>query len=492
MTIICNRHKFQYEVECICKVFFPCTLFGHEYDTNDFDRDDLVITRLKKGGSHTFLLAVLKWNGKVYHAHRVVENNRAEKQHCEEQLCTALYEILTRATGVKVKWGIMTGVRPVKFMIYLMKQGMDAQSIRREFQERYLVSDQKISLMEKTARNQIEILRSSREDSYSLYISIPFCPSRCCYCSFVSSSIAGQKARKLIQPYVDRLCEELRYMAKMADTIGLRLESIYIGGGTPTTLSTEQLKQLTDVVREKLLCGTVREYTIEAGRADTITREKLAVIAGAGATRISINPQTFNDEVLAIIGRKHTAQQVLDCYQMAREMGFEDINMDFIAGLPGDTPESFQHTIQLATELAPTNITVHTLSLKRSSSLYTVDGLDERMKQVKTGEMVDYAYETLSQHGYEPYYLYRQKNTLHNLENVGYCKKGYEGLYNIFIMEERHTILAAGAGGVTKLIRPGHDKVQRIFNYKYPFEYLDGFSEILKRKEAVFTFYGKN
>lgn len=491
MTIICNQHKFQYEVECVCKMFFPCTRFGHEYDSTDFDRDDILITRQKQGNTHTYLLVIFKWNGKLYRAHKVVENQRAQKQHCEEQLCTALYEVLTKATGLQVQWGIMTGVRPAKYMTYLMKRGKSMPQIRREFRDRYLVSDQKIDLVERTAKNQFEIIGSSRENSYSLYISIPFCPSRCNYCSFVSSSIAGAKARNLIQPYVEHLCRELAYIAEQAQVLGLRLESIYIGGGTPTTLSTEQLKQLTDAVREYFLCDTVREYTIEAGRADTITEEKLQVILRSGATRISINPQTFHDEVLRGIGRKHTAQQVIDCYRLAKKLGFTDINMDLIAGLPGDTLESFQRTIDTAIGLDPTNITVHALSVKRSSSLYTVNGLDESLKQAQTVKMVDYAYRALTKQGYEPYYMYRQKNTLQNLENVGYCKQGYEGLYNIFIMEELHTILAAGAGGVSKLIRPGCDKVQRIFNFKYPFEYLKDFDEILKRKDAISEFYGQ-
>lgn len=491
MTIICNQHPFQYEVECICKVFFPCTRFGHEYDTKDFDRDDLVITRQKTGKHHIFLLAVLKWQGRTLAAHRVVEPD-AGKQRREEQLCTALYEVLSRATGIRAPWGIMTGVRPVKFWTFLQKQGWNREAIRREFRERYLVSEQKIALLEQTAAHQEAVLASSRENSYSLYLSIPFCPSRCSYCSFVSSSIAGQKAKKLIQPYVDRLCEELRYTARLIAPFGLRLESIYIGGGTPTALSAAQLKQLTDAVRETFLCGTVREYTIEAGRADTITREKLEVIRESGATRISINPQTFEDDVLVQIGRKHTAQQAIDCYRMAREMGFDDINMDFIAGLPGDTPEGFRRTIDRAVELSPTNITVHTLSVKRSSSLYTPDGLDESLREVQTGEMVAYAGQTLTGAGYAPYYLYRQKNTLQNLENVGYCRPGYEGLYNIFIMEEIHTILALGAGGVSKLIRPGQKRLARIFNFKYPFEYLRGFEEILRRKEEISRFYGEN
>jgi oxygen-independent coproporphyrinogen-3 oxidase len=491
MTLIFNGHSFQYEVECVSKMFFPCVRFGHEQDSTDFNRDDLIITRQKIGKRSVFLLAVVKWNGKLWHAHRVIPLQQADKSTCERLLCIALYEVLTKATGIDVKWGIMTGIRPVKQMNYMTLRGASLPEIRRYFMEDYLVSEQKTKLCELTAKNQLDIIRSSTPRSYSLYVSIPFCPSRCSYCSFVSSSIAYHKARQLIEPYVEKLCEELQYLADQIRGLDLQLESIYIGGGTPTTLTAEQLKRLTDTIKKLFLSPSVREYTIEAGRADTITREKLEVIRDSGATRISINPQTFEDEILQRIGRKHTAQQVRDAYQMAVDMGFSDINMDFIAGLPGDTLEGFSKTMEEAVSLSPSNITVHTLSIKRSSDLYTANGLDESLKQMQTAQMVEYAYQILTKNGYEPYYLYRQKNTLQNLENVGYSKKGYEGLYNIFIMEEVHTILAVGASGVSKLIHPGSVKVKRVFNYKYPYEYLDGFDEILRRKEEVKEFYLK-
>lgn len=490
MTIIFNGHSFKYEIEAVCKLFFPCVLFRHEYESEDFQRDNLIITRRRPGKRTTGLLAAVKLNGKLYAASERVENAHPRyEDECERLLAIAVYHALQKATGIDVKWGVMTGIRPVKQMNYWIEKGKSPEEVRRIFQEDYLVSPQKIALCEKTLGNQVEIIDASKPNSYSLYVSIPFCPTRCSYCSFVSSSISQPKAKALMDEYVVKLCEELRCIAEKIEGLGLCLETAYIGGGTPTTLSAEQLKMLTDCINQNFPMDTVKEFTIEAGRADTITEEKLRVIKEAGATRISINPQTFNNQVLENIGRKHTAEQVIECYHLAKRLGFDDINMDFIAGLPGDSLESFKKTIDLAVELSPTNITVHTLTIKRSSDLFHPGDLDQNLPDLEISKMVEYAYNLLCQNGYEPYYLYRQKNTLQNLENVGYCKKGYEGLYNIYIMEEIHTILAAGASGVSKLIREKSQKVQRIFNYKYPFEYIREFSEMLKRKDAIEEFY---
>lgn len=487
MTIIFNGHSYKYETENVCKMFFPCTRFQFLSNPPVCPEGDIILTRVHRGRIHTFLLAYVRISGAVYRRHLLLSNldDRYEKE-CERKLAEALYGALQQATGVAVSWGIMTGIRPVKQVHYWREQGRTEEEIRRIFCQDYLVSDQKYQLCAQTAQNQAKMMEASRPDSYSLYVSIPFCPTRCSYCSFVSSAISNSKAKALIQPYVDKLCEELTYLGEMAQELGLRLETIYVGGGTPTSLSTEQLGQLTGCISACFPVQDAREYTIEAGRADTITREKLEVIKQCGATRISINPQTFHDEVLRNIGREHTAKQAVECYELAAGMGFEDINMDFIAGLPGDTLERFCHTIDQAVSLSPSNITVHTLTIKRSSDLYASGGTD--LEQLAIGKMVEYAYQKLTAHGYEPYYLYRQKNTLQNLENVGYSKKNYENYYNVYIMEEIHSILAAGAGGVTKLIGSS-SKVERIFNYKFPFEYIRDFDELLERKQCIRKFY---
>ncbi|MEG0570473.1 MAG: coproporphyrinogen dehydrogenase HemZ, partial [Oscillospiraceae bacterium] len=324
-------------------------------------------------------------------------------------------------------------------------------------------------------------------------ISIPFCPSRCTYCSFVSHSIQCEKSTSLIEDYLTLLYKELVYIGKMAKDLGLKLTTIYIGGGTPTSISSSQLKAMTDVIAKNFPVKDTLEYTIEAGRADTITREKLEVIKACGATRISINPQTFNDNVLVNIGRRHTAAEVVECYQMAREIGFDNINMDLIAGLPTDNFASFKRSVDTCIGLAPENITVHTLSIKRSSKLY--EKFSDKLFGGEVAMMVEYSQKVLMNNSYEPYYLYRQKNTVDNLENVGYCKPGKQSYYNIFIMEELQTILAAGAGAVTKLVKLKDfcniEEIVRIYNYKYHFEYISDFDEIINRKGEVLEFYDK-
>ena len=260
-----------------------------------------------------------------------------------------------------------------------------------------------------------------------------------------------------------------------------------MGGGTPTALDADSLKTVTDAIRESFDLSTCREYTIESGRPDSITREKLEVIKNCGAQRISINPQTFNDDVLKEIGRRHSAQMTKDSMRLARECGFDNINMDIIAGLPTDTLESFENTVDTVLSFSPENVTVHTLALKRSSTLVTED--KERGDGETANRMLTLASEKLTENGYEPYYMYRQSKCLGNLENVGWAKKGYECLYNVFMMEECHTVLAVGAGAVTKLKNPDANEIERIFNYKYPYEYINGFEEIEKRKDRILSFY---
>lgn len=288
-----------------------------------------------------------------------------------------------------------------------------------------------------------------------------------------------------MQPYVDALCREVEAIQCEAQKNDLNIKTIYIGGGTPTALSADQLRQLMGTVRRCFDLSALEEYTVEAGRPDCTDREKLEVLKEYGATRISINPQTFSDEVLSRIGRRHTAQDILDCFKTAREVGHNNINMDLIAGLPGDTVEGFEKSLNTAISLSPENITVHTLTLKRASNLVIKNAEDD---YGDVAAMLDKC-AALADAGYRPYYLYRQKNTLQNLENTGWCKPGFEGLYNIYIMEEVHSILSAGAGGSTKLCQPGGTRIERIFNYKYPAEYISGFDTILKRKEGIGEFY---
>lgn len=489
MTIFFSGHTFKYELEGIAKLFFPVIHFTLVYDTIEIPNEDYMITRLRKGKQYTYLWVLVQLGEKkAKRACKLSNETPNYKKECERMLCVLLYQALSSLLGGKPKWGVLTGIRPVATVQKLRKKGLTDEAIRRYLKEDYLVSDEKIDLALKTADTQQYILQMHTDKSYSLYISIPFCYSRCSYCSFVSHAINTKKSLEKVDEYLRLLCEEIAYTAKLADDLGLQLETIYIGGGTPTAITAEQLKMVTDAIAQNFDVKSAKEYTIEAGRADSITREKLEVIKNAGATRISVNPQTFNDDVLKAIGRKHTAQQAIDSFYLAKEVGFESINMDFIAGLPTDTLESFMRSINKAIALEPTNITVHTLSIKRSSFLF--DELPD-LESDTTFLMNEYAQKTLMQAGYMPYYLYRQKNTVGNLENVGYSKKGYESLYNVYIMDEIQTILACGAGAATKLVGTGERPIERVFNYKYHFEYISHFDEILRRKAEVKAFYDK-
>ena len=471
-----------YEVEHLVRLFYPMaplTLTPPE------EGEDCVWAEKKEDS----LYAMVREQGQSRDAAaplpRPVE---AGGETVEFTLASLTYDLLRSWTGIRPPWGKMTGVRPVRLIHDKRAAGWTEADIDRFFLERFDCSRQKYDMAKAIADLQEPILKlGSAPKTYSLYLGIPFCPSRCSYCSFVSCNL--DRDRKLVQPYVDCLCKEVEAIREQADKAGLKLCSIYIGGGTPTSLSADQLRQLMGTVRENFDLSKVVEYTVEAGRPDCTDAEKLAVIKEYGATRISINPQTFSDEVLAGIGRRHSAQDILDCYADARRAGHEDINMDLIAGLPGDTVEGFTASLRQAIALDPENITVHTLTLKRASNLV----VEHRAAAYDDVSAMLESCRELADVGYRPYYMYRQKGTLQNLENIGWAKPGCECLYNIYIMEEIHTILSAGAGGSTKLVIPGQrrGKIERIFNFKYPTEYIDRFEEILARKQGVEDFYAR-
>ena len=401
-------------------------------------------------------------------------------------MAVMLYDMLREITLYTPPWGILTGVRPAKLMTKLIASHGEEKAVD-YFKNELKVSEDKTGLALMVSKNETPIIEGSAPDSYSLYVSVPFCPTRCSYCSFISHS--NESAKKLIPEYVEKLCDEIVETAKIAKDLNIRLESVYIGGGTPTVLTASQLKKVTDALSANFDLSAIREYTIEAGRPDSIDSDKLDVIRNCGCTRISINPQTFSDSVLREIGRNHTSAETLEAFAMAREKGFDNINMDLIAGLPTDTLESFEKTLDTAIKENPENITVHTLALKRSSTIVT-EGKKTNSATL-TSDMLRLVQTKLTDAGYEPYYMYRQSKSLGNLENVGWAKKGYEGLYNIYMMEECHTILSVGAGAVIKLKAPRGSEIERIYNYKYPYEYIGNFQEILNRKQYIPEFYSK-
>lgn len=399
-----------------------------------------------------------------------------------------LYKLLCDFTGLTQPWGILTGVRPVKLLRRLAEESSEEQAVKK-FEKDFFVSNEKIALSRETEHNERKILELSKPESFSLYVGIPFCPSRCSYCSFVMASI--ERAEKLIEPYTKLLCEEIKRTAEIANKLGLRLETVYFGGGTPTTLSAEQLDTVLGTVNKSFDMSTCREFTVEAGRPDTIDIAKLFALKENKVDRISINPQTVNDEVLKTIGRKHTAQQFFDAFELARKCGFDNINTDLIAGLPTDTPESFKNSLDSIVRLNAECITVHTLCMKRASRL-TTEGVTLDLQQARDArEMLAYTQNILGQNEYIPYYMYRQSRMVGNLENVGWSKRGFESLYNVYVMDETHTILACGSGGVTKLKRNNPDYLERIFNFKYPYEYIDRFDELIQRKSGIMQFYGQ-
>lgn len=469
------NHPFEYDMKNLCTIFFP-----YEKIKNDGDEDIVIITEQTES---TMLVDAKVFDKSLKKIH-IIDSN--------EDMATAmsvlLYNVLSELLGFRPAWGILFGVRPAKLM-HRFTECYGEQGARAYFIDKFLATPQKTDLAIEVMKHENEIISLSKAESFSLYVSIPFCPTRCSYCSFVSHSI--EKTKKLMIPYVDLLCRELKETGKIAKSLGLRLETIYFGGGTPTTLEPDMLKRLFDTIENSFDLSHLREYTVEAGRPDTVTRDKLFALKAAGVTRISINPQSFNDSVLEAIGRKHSAQQTIDAFVLARECGFDNINMDFIAGLPKDDLPSFKSSINKAIELGAESVTVHTLALKSSAYMVTRERTFDLTDRMTTSDMVDYSNEMLSANQYYPYYMYRQSKSLGNLENVGWCKDGMDCLYNVYMMDETHSVFAVGAGAVTRLKDYKTGKIERIYNYKYPYEYVDNFDEIILRKSGIVKFYNE-
>lgn len=479
MNLYVKNHNFHFELENLTRLFFP-----NEKITviRDFSEPQPPYIYTEVSDKITISVNIGSFNKSETAVKKLTDD---DNELVSAQL---LYKLLCNFTGLTQPWGILTGVRPVKLLRRLAEESSEEQAVKK-FEKDFFVSNEKIALSRETEHNERKILELSKPESFSLYVGIPFCPSRCSYCSFVMASI--ERAEKLIEPYTKLLCEEIKQTAEIANKLGLRLETVYFGGGTPTTLSAEQLDTVLRTVNKSFDMSTCREFTVEAGRPDTIDIAKLFALKENKVDRISINPQTVNDEVLKTIGRKHTAQQFFDAFELARKCGFDNINTDLIAGLPTDTPESFKNSLDSIVRLNAECITVHTLCMKRASRL-TTEGVTLDLQQARDArEMLAYTQNILGQNEYIPYYMYRQSRMVGNLENVGWSKKGFESLYNVYVMDETHTILACGSGGVTKLKRNNPDYLERIFNFKYPYEYIDRFDELIQRKSGIMQFYGQ-
>ena len=490
MKLVLDGHSMRYETGNLCFLFFPGEKV-EEVPSAGAETEDVVFTRLRRMRARTRAFVRIRRGGRVSRAVAYAPEGAAKPE--ELALGRAFYRAASSLCGFCPPWGILTGIRPAKLARGMMEDGRTADETRRALERDMLVSPGKASLCVGTAREEERIVRLSGPRSVSLYISIPFCPTRCLYCSFVSHDI--EKAARLLPDYVERLCEEIAVTGELVEQLGLRLETVYMGGGTPTSLDAGALRRIFDAVRASFNLDTLREYTVEAGRPDTITPEKLAAIREGGAGRVCINPQTLDDAILKTIGRSHTAAQFFEAFAAARDAGIPSINTDLIAGLPGDTLAGFERTLDGVKALRPEGITVHALAMKRASRLVTGGAAPFNARGGEAPAMLDAACSGLCGAGYRPYYLYRQRNTTGNLENVGYALPGREGLYNIFIMDETHTVLAVGAGGVTKLRQPGGARtpggarIERIFNFKYPYEYISRFDEVRNRKRQVRDFY---
>ncbi len=479
-----------YELEHIVRIFFPRAVLAKRYPFARANENCVVIRKTKKQ-----LFCAIRKNGVLTFekipvsdaTHKFEHVYDDEQKQQEYALSCLVYSMLCEAENKSMPWGMLTGVRPVSTIHKMRDAKKTKEQIKHRFCKTYFVKQTKFEAAQKIANIQKPIIEKSAKINlpYSLYISIPFCPSRCYYCSFVSRTCGH--AQSTIDEYIKKLCIEIKHTADLAKKQNLQICTIYIGGGTPTALNEMQLETLLKTVNENYNLSEVQEFTVEAGRPDCTNYAKLELLKKYGATRISINPQSMSNDVLQAIGRKHSALDIITCFENARKIGHENINMDLIAGLDKDTAQSFENSLKQVLALNPENITVHTLTEKRASNIV----IENQIRQYGDVEkMLEIAEKLLSEHNYLPYYLYRQKATLGNLENIGYTKKGFEGLYNIFIMEEVHSILAVGAGASTKLVNKRTGEIKRIFNHKYHTEYLQNFEEILNRKQKVSEFYG--
>ena len=486
MNLTLKGHDYKYAVEQILLIMFPAEL--PEYGGGGGENSAVVSLRF----GEAFAVAVSEINvgGKVSRATARVSRKKLTGKLQSDRLLQKIiklsfYKAAVSITGVSPAWGSLTGIRPSGVAAKAFAQGKSFTSVVKKLEKEYFVSHRRAFMAAETAQFSVAVKKTLAPRDVALYVGIPFCPTRCAYCSFVSHSV--EKSMKLISPFLETLLKEIEAAAETAKRLQLSITSVYIGGGTPTTLSAEELSELLEKLEKHFDLSALREYTVEAGRADTITQEKLEVIKKYGVTRVSVNPQSMSDAVLAAIGRRHSSEEVVSAAFMVRKAGFKSLNMDLIAGLPQDTYAGFADSLDKVLLLNPENVTVHTLSLKKGSRI-TLGGT-EIPDGAEVAKMLDYAEETLRGTGYFPYYLYRQKFTSGGFENIGWTKKGHEGYYNACMMEELCSVLAVGGGGVTKLVAGESGRIERIFNPKYPYEYVSRVDDIIKNKRKIEEFY---
>ena len=473
ILIIQNGYECEYEMNLFASLFFSK------------DEDVVITQNFNYSDNNINVYTHIIFEGKSYFEdYNFKFNTDGKSQKLIKKIfiasCTkSLSHTALQIRKINFSWGVMCGIRPAKNARELSEEGFSDEEIAEIFKTVYEVSDEKTELSLTVANNEKKLLESIGKNSISLYIGIPFCPTRCVYCSFVSTDI--RVSGKYMAEFVDKLLEEIEKTAELVKKSGLYVENIYVGGGTPTTLSAVDFTRIFDKLYSNFDLERLIEFTVEAGRPDTITEEKLNVLKKYGVNRISINPQSMNDTTLKKIGRSHSVDMIYDTYNMAKKVGFDVINMDLIAGLPDETPKMFEKSLNDVIKLKPENITVHSLCIKRAARFRHTQ--NELAKSEDMNKMLSFTQKRMKEEGYIPYYMYRQKNSSGNLENVGYAKDGTMSVYNVNIMEEKQTIIALGGGGSTKIILG--DRIERVFNFKDPLEYIRRFDEILDKKDEI-------
>ena len=499
ISILFDNREFEHDIYELIRAFYPEAEIAVSYEEEDGANTADLLFRVEKQEQSFIIRYQNESNTGVTSAEIIkghssddaplscTEEKDAARQQRKEQkdvLKYSLYKLLTKLTGKTLPWGNLTGIRPAKLAMAMIEAGMKNSEIAEEMRKRYLVSPEKTALAITIANRERAILKDiDYENGYSLYVGIPFCPSICLYCSFSSYPLKQWKDR--VELYLDALCKEIREVSSIMKKKGRKLDTVYIGGGTPTTLEPDQLQRLLDTLTEHFDCRNLAEFTIEAGRPDSITREKLQVIRKYPVSRISVNPQTMNQETLEIIGRRHTAEETRQAFYLARECGFDNINMDLIMGLPEEDLDDVRHTLEEIEALRPDSLTVHSLAIKRAARLNMFKEEYGGLKINNTPEMIAMSEACARRLGMEPYYLYRQKNMAGNFENVGYSLPGKACIYNILIMEELQTIAACGAGTTTKVVFPAENRRERCENVKEVEQYISRIDEMIGRKERI-------